>query len=377
MHIVHLYDTLDPRNGGPPFVIAGLAEGQRRLGHEITLVSTDPAQSDPVDGFLRDHILGPYRRISCPLPQGLPALTRVLRRADGVHLHGLWPPLVNAAARLCRLQRVPYVFAPHGMLSPANFGRKALKKQVAMKALGYRDVIRRAGAVHTLNTREAAAVAEWGLVKPERIHVLPNGVMPETFERLPAPGRFRFFHREVGQDPFVLYLGRLHAQKGLDLLARAFAQVTERHETVRLVVAGPDKGYKSDLEALVAELGITDRVHFIGPTFGTDKLQALVDSALFCLTSREEGFSMAITEALACGKPAVVTETCNFPEVAEADAGRVVALDPPAIAEALLEVLEHTDREAMGARGRDLVLERFTWPAIAARSIKLYESARR
>lgn len=373
MRIAHVYDTLDPRNGGPPFVIAGLAEGQRRLGHELVIISADPPICDPVDGFLRAHIAGPYHRASCQ-PWQIPTLAKALAGVEAVHLHGLWPPLVNAAAQICAARRQPYVLAPHGMLSPSNFGQKGLKKRAAMRALGYRRVIQRAGVLHALNPLEAEAIRAWGLAR--RVQVLPNGVLPEQFDELPAPGRFRFFHREVGEDPFILFLGRLHPQKGLDLLAEAFALAAARHPTLRWVIAGPDKGDKTRLQAQLRQLGVADRAHLVGPLYGPDKLMALVDSAAFCLTSKEEGFSVAITEALACGRPAVITDSCNFPEVAEVDAGRVTPRRAEAVAEAILEVIQRPDRLAMGARGRALVLERFTWPAIAGRSIQLYEDAR-
>lgn len=81
-------------------------------------------------------------------------------------------------------------------------------------------------------------------------------------------------------------------------------------------------------------------MHLVGPIYGRDKYAALVDATCFCLSSRQEGFSMAILEAMACGIPVVISENCHFPEVAQARAGLVVPLNADAVAEALLLVLQ-------------------------------------
>lgn len=82
---------------------------------------------------------------------------------------------------------------------------------------------------------------------------------------------------------------------------------------------------------------------------------------------------MAITEALACAIPVVITDQCHFPEVATADAGIVVPLDSVKVAEALTAILKDRARaQSMGQNGRRLVLEKFTWPAIADKTLQNY-----
>jgi len=123
----------------------------------------------------------------------------------------------------------------------------------------------------------------------------------------------------------------------------------------------------------VARLGLTTRVHIVGPLWGEDKLAAIVDADCFCLPSRQEGFSMAITEVMACGLPVVISEPCHFPEVREAGAGEVVPLDARAIADALERVLQDPQqRQRMGQAGRELVRSRYTWPHIAEQCVRAY-----
>jgi glycosyltransferase involved in cell wall biosynthesis len=172
----------------------------------------------------------------------------------------------------------------------------------------------------------------------------------------------------------VLFLARLHPKKGLDILADAFAQLATHHGKAHLVVAGPDGGAQEDFTRRIAQLNLTARVHVVGPLYGRDKFAAMVDAGCFCLPSRQEGFSVAITEALACGLPVVASESCHFPQIVASGAGRVTPLDAAAVAQALRDVLADPSRRAeMGRRGRELVERHFTWPRIAPRMIGAYE----
>lgn len=382
MHIVHVYVTLDPRDGGPPAVIKGLAGGQIAAGHRVTVVTEDPPVCPAADDFLAAHIHPVPARLSVrpiwPHPHDPAAqpLARLLESADVLHVHGLWPKVNLLAGRLAKRQGVPFVLTLHGMLHHAALHQKRLKKLIGMYLIGYRELLSGAAAVHVLNAAEERDAE--GPRLPARVVEIPNGIFPEEFEALPARGAFRASVPALGTAPFVLSLARLHLQKGPDLLLEAFARLATTHADHHLVFAGPDQGAFALLSAEAARRGLAGRVHFVGPRYGAARIEALVDAAVFCLPSRQEGFSMAITEALASGVPAVVTDRCHFPEVGSAGCGRVTTLEPADLARGLAEVLAEPDSgRALGVRGRALVFERYTWPRICSRMEALYAEVTR
>src|SRR5262249_20284038 len=156
----------------------------------------------------------------------------------------------------------------------------------------YRRMLNRARSLHLGNDDERRLTEPLGL--HPKSFIIPNGIFLSEFDPLPSPGTFCEAHPELRGDPFILFLSRLHHKKGLDILADAFAIVAVKMPKVRLVVAGADDGAKHSFEQRIKALGLTRRVHLVGPLYGRQKLAALVDASSFCLPSRQEGFSIAI-----------------------------------------------------------------------------------
>jgi glycosyltransferase involved in cell wall biosynthesis len=376
MRICHVIPSLDPADGGPPVVVERLGAAQASLGADVAIAYGErPGADDRIRRSL-EEAPGADRLDLRPLhrPRAGDVAAALDHDLNFVHIHGVWTPLLATAAAQCGRRGVPYCVAPHGMLDPWSLKQKRLKKAAALAIL-WKRLLNRAAFIHALNRDEADLVAPLGLIAPTE--VIPNGIFIEEFERLPALGTFRAARPELADDPYVLFLGRLHHKKGLDLLAPAFARTLERLPSARLVVAGPDDGAREPFVRQVRSLNIESRVHLVGPLYSADKLAALRDAACFCLPSRQEGFSIAVTEALACAVPCVISADCHFPEVDEAGAGRVTTLEPANIAEALVEVLSNPESaRAMGEAGARLVLERFTWPRIANQTLAVYARRR-
>ncbi|MGY1710115.1 glycosyltransferase [Geodermatophilus sp. SYSU D00758] len=192
------------------------------------------------------------------------------------------------------------------------------------------------------------------------VEVIPNGVAAEAFA-VRAPR---------GAD--VVFLGRLEiAQKGLDVLLEAFAQVTDELPG-RLVLAG-DGPDRRALEARAASLGVADRVHFLGRVDGEEKLRLLAGARVVAMPSRYETFGIVAAEALACGTPVVAFEIPSLREVVVPGTGVLVpAFDTAAFGRALVHLANDLDQvEVMGARGRE-VARQYDWDDVAARQEAFY-----
>jgi glycosyltransferase involved in cell wall biosynthesis len=375
---------LDPRLGGPASMLISLTGAQARLGHDVHILTSHEGDNEqrlrqagalvPGFGLVKIHYLPPLTRTESLLGRRAGAWVREhISSYDAVHTHGVWESISSAAGAVAKAAGKPYFVTPHGMLDAWALARKAWKKRLAL-ALGKRGFVRGAAAMHVLSIHERDCVLA-GRFHHQPV-IIPNGVFLEQVDPLPAPGTFRRARPELGDDPFIFFLARLHPGKGLDLLTDAFATLLPSMPSLRLVIAGPDSGALAALQAQIARLGVSERVHLIGPIWDQGKFAALVDCAAFALPSQHEAFSMSIAEALACGAPVVITRECHLPEVQEVGAGMVTERTVPAITDALARVLrDPRARQTMGPAGRRLIEERFTWPRIAQRTVDMYRAA--
>ncbi len=292
---------------------------------------------------------------------------------DLIHAHGLWTYLSAAALKEHRRRGTPVVISPHGMLDPWALGFSRSRKRI-VAALFQDALLHSASVIHALNASEAAAIRAYGLSNP--IVVIPNGVSLPPTHSLSLPWN----PSASGRDRVLLFLGRIHPKKGLDLLLKAWPGFTRpggAGERWRLVIAGWDEiGHESDLKASVLAAGIGDSVNFVGPLFGEAKRGAFASADAFVLPSRSEGLPMAVLEAWSHGKPALISRACNLPEGAMAGAAFEVDPESDELGEGLARLAELGDerRAAMGQAGRNLVERRFVWERIARDFERVYRA---
>jgi poly(glycerol-phosphate) alpha-glucosyltransferase len=261
------------------------------------------------------------------------------------------------------MTRKPYVITPHGMLDGWALNQSRWKKR-AFRWLAEDRILSHAAAIHALCAPEAAAIQRFGFGNP--IVVIPPGL--EIDPRSSADtSRLR--------EPVVLFLGRLHPKKGVDLLFAAFEQIAGKHPAWRLVFAGPDQSaQRRTLEEHTRAAGLEARTSFVGPVYGAEKAALLRSAAVFALPSHSEGVPIAVLEAMAHGLPVAISKACNLPEVEAAGAGLIGDSDPQSIAQILDRLMAASDaeRNAMGKSGRELVAARFGASAMAERCLDLY-----
>lgn len=295
---------------------------------------------------------------------------------DIVHIHEIWHYPCYAAYRAAKKARKPYIVTVHGELEPWCLNFKAFKKKI-YAALILRRILNGAAAIHAITKDEVEHIRAFGVHSP--LVMIPNGVNPVEFGGLPLQGELERLYPELEGKKVVLFLGRIHPIKGLDILARAFGQIARDREDVRLVIVGQDnEGYQIQVEQMLKTYRVREKVIFTGMLTGREKLAGLSRADICVIPSYSDIRTLVALEAMICGLPVVITRQCQFPEIAEAKAGIVIDPDPDQLAEALTKLLDNPElRKEMGANGRRLVTERFTWDKIAEQMIELYRNVLR
>ena len=204
-------------------------------------------------------------------------------------------------------------------------------------------------------------------VPSERVLHLTNGVETTTI----SPKSNYFAHRPVR----LVFVGRLHEQKGVDVLLHAFQRLVRRFpaDDLHLDVVG-DGPLREDLQALTQELGIQDRVAFVGSTDRVSRYMSRAD--IFVLPSRAEGISNALLEAMAHGLPVVASRIPGNVDVVEHQRSGLLCTvnDPGSLARNLMPLLTFPDlRERLGKAARLSVQERFSLNHIADRYVNIYQ----
>ena len=388
MKILHVTPYFYPAwsYGGTPRVVYDLCRELVSIGHEVSVWTTDAFSAEKrLEVSEREEVIcgikvRRFRNLSnrlayrgqVYLPLGFgTAVGRRIGQFDIVHLNGYRNFLNDISFRGLRRERVPYVFSAHGSVLPVM--HKVLLKRLYDRVLG-RRILRHAAGLIAITSLEAEEYVSMG-VDRERIRVIPNGLDTEEFTALPAPGSFR---RKYGLEgaQLVLFMGRVHAQKGLDFLVRAFASFLDSGaRKAVLTVCGSDEGYGPELRRIAGELGIGSSVVQTGLLEERERLAAYRDADLVVYPSPVEVFGLVPFESMLCGTPVIVTEGSGCGAILkEASAGWLVGFgDAAGLAKRIAYALAHGEEGMeMVERGKNYIASHFKWDALAAQMSGFY-----
>ncbi len=297
-------------------------------------------------------------------PRGLRAFLRLLARVEAfrphvIHGYLFGPNLFAAVAG--RLARVPAV-----VVAKRNVDAFESPRQIAMQRIAHRL------ATHVTAVSDAVAETVVALGVPRsRITVIENGVDASRFEGV-VPDRAAL---GVNGGPVIGSVGCLARRKDYGTLLAALAELRRRGRPFHAVIVG-DGPERAALEARAGELGLDGVVRFLGERPDVERL--LLGMDVFVLSSREEGIPNALLEAMAAGRPAVVTDVGGNREVlADGDTGWIVPpASPVPLADALDEVLSHPEEaRRRGRRARQVTLEQRSIETMVRRHEAFYVSA--
>ena len=294
-----------------------------------------------------------------------------LRRFDLVHFYGLYDLLGPAVSHFCRRQRIPYVIEPMGMYRPID--RSLRLKRLWHGSIG-KAFLRDAARMIATSELEYDELYRGG-VPSEKLVIRYNGIDMSSCTSLPRRGGFRAKRGIAPDEPLILFLSRLIPRKGADILIEAFAQACP--ESGRLVIAGPEgePGYRAYLGKRARECGVDARVLFTGPLYDEEKKAVLADADVFALPSRYENFANVAAEAIACGIPVIITDSCGIRSLVKDRAGLVIAPEKEALAEALRKLICDKDLYARLKEGCRRVADQLSWDRLTEQMEAYYAAA--
>lgn len=331
MKLLHVISSVDPRGGGPTESVRRIGAELASTGHQVEVLCLDR----PDQGFVNDfpvkvHALGPSMSGYGYNKRLVPWLKEHAAMYDAVIVEGLWQYHGLAVWRALRGSATPYFVFPHGMLDPwfkRTYPLKHLKKWLYWPWAEYR-VLRDARAVLFTceEERRLARQSFWLYCCKEVVTSLGTAAPPPDSGEL--SGKFLNKHPELRGKRILLFLSRIHEKKGCDLLIEAFARIADSDVSLHLVVAGPDQtGWRSALQRRAVDLDIADRITWPGMLQGDDKWGAFYAAEVFCLPSHQENFGIVVAEALACGRPVLISNKVNIWREIEADGAGIVRDD--------------------------------------------------
>lgn len=327
--VLHVISSMSPLRGGPGVSVRNVLKALRRRGMAADVVTTDDdggaARLDvPHDRFL--ELEGQRVRyfprqtlkyaFSAPLSSWLHAH---IGQYDLVHTHELFTFAPLAAARFAKAAGIPYVMTPHGALDSWGMRNKSRLVKAASIRLLEGPLMACAAAVHFMTSLEQARAEQHGL--SFRPLVLPVGVVdrqepqdgpPEPVAELATEGRRA-----------ILFLARIHPIKCVDLLLRAYAGLEYRH-SVLVIAGGGDPPLVESLRRLADELGVGERVRWLGFIGGAGKRSLLSRASLFVLPSASENYGIAAVEAMHAGLSVIVTTGCGLADFVRRNAAGIV-----------------------------------------------------
>ena len=328
---------------------------------------------------------GPAKAFYAPELKQLAA--EAVSQAEWFHGHGLYVWTNMWLGGEARKRGKPLVYHPQGFFDPWILRRSRGKKRFAHWLFEDANIkhVRWWRAVSNKEAEQIRAVVGSHAV----VHVIPNGIDIDEVDALDA-------HEVTGSESLVagqqsgtrysshvtrhnawaerkrpkrlLFLSRIHAKKGLDMLVPAWGKLTKEFPDWELLIVGPDEGgYQTTVENMMADCGCGDTCWIHPAVSGAEKHALLRTADLFVLPSYSEGFPMAVLEAAAHRIPVVQTDECNFPELTAAGGAWECRPERDAVVTTLRKALtaEDAERTERGLRGRELVERSYSWDQIA------------
>ncbi|MFP5042052.1 glycosyltransferase [Parasediminibacterium sp. JCM 36343] len=340
MTVLHIIPTMDPLSGGPCQVIRDIIPELEKINIKNEVVCFDNAAEYYIsqESFVI-HAIGKAKGLWQYNKAFSAWLENNLLNYNKVIIHALW--LSHGYVFLKAYQKIKkktesslhYYIMPHGMLDPyfqndSTRKLKAIRNEVYWRLIEAKVVNQADGLLFTCEQEMALARETFSGYAPRLEFNISLGIAPPPNFKQAFINAFYHFYPPQNTVPFLLFLSRIHEKKGVDLLLDAYEIIVNENDGVpipNLVIAGPgaDTEYgKMNVNKVTNSPALASKVFFTGMLTGDAKWGAYYAAQAFVLPSHQENFGLAVAEALACGKPVLITNKVNiYKEIIASNAG--------------------------------------------------------
>lgn len=291
MKINHIAEDFSISSGGIRTVVKALNSKLEKSGIDSEVVSTNAEKNDSIILFEPKNNYVKKWRYNSDLKQ---FLKKQINTNNIQHIHGVWMYPQYISLKLGFEHNLRTVFTPHGMLEPWLWKQGFTKKKLYFDFL-LKKKIDEISVIHAITPNEKENLHKL-LPKAKNIEVIPNLI---SLKNVPV------IKKEEVDKKYILFLGRIHPKKGIDLLIKAFSKLKNHNFTLK--IAGNENNYQKELIKLVISLGIQNKVEFCGLITGEEKHKLYKNAFAFVAPSYSEVIGMVNLEAALMKTPVIST----------------------------------------------------------------------
>ncbi len=362
MKIVHTISSIANKSAGPSYSVTRLCKALIENNNQVNLLTVGDDvdyQSESFEILFRQslfksrlfHSVGMYNWLK---------KNAYNQNIDILHSHSLWTMPNIYPSYISYKNKIPLFYSPRGTLSKWAFESGSFAKKIFWP-LFQKKALERVSCFHATAYSEYEDIRKMGFTQP--VAIIPNGIdIHKT--------KYQKSHQKN-----IIFLGRIHKKKGLDILINAWALVEKKYPDWQLTIAGPDNyGYLDFIKLMTSDLGL-ERVSFVGELHGEAKFRAYGEANIFVLPTYSENFAMTVAEALMMGTPAIVSKGAPWEGLIENKAGWWIDIGVEPLFKCFNEALK-LDRSALidlGLNGSKWMEKDFSWPEITSMMIRAYK----
>lgn len=376
MRVLQVIPYFTPARGGDVNVCYNISKYLAKSGHEVTILTTDfEFSKEYANSLLNEGV--EVIPLKCDfnikfflVSLGLSRwLDLHMANFDVIHLHTFRSYQNNIVCMYAKKYDIPYVLQANG--SVLRIIEKQSLKWIYDVVWGSK-ILRDSRKMLAVSESEVKQYIDMG-VEDNKIALIPNAIDTDRFSQLPTEGRFR---RSLGisdNDKMVLYLGRLHKRKKIDVLINSFYYVQKEISNVVLVIAGQDYDQKKRLIDIIHKLDLDDKVKFAG--YVEYPSEAYVDADILVYPAIYEIFGLIPFEAIMAGTAVIVSNDSGCGEfVKAANCGYLTKpADMMDLKEKIVIALNHPqENNAMANKGREYIMNNLTWNHIIRSILSVY-----